>query len=102
MGIDSIVATATVAFYAAAGKTAVFTPATGAPVSCKIFINKNVQLQPTGMESLVWERGTTIEALYSEITREPNVDEKFTYDSIDYTVKSVLQNDGVVMRMAVV
>lgn len=107
MGLRGVFAAALPGIFTAAGETAVFTPATGSPVSCYVFINFNVDLQPSGMEVQVWERGTVIEALLTDsgegtaIGREPDRGETFTVAGTVYTVKATLENDGLTVKVAV-
>jgi hypothetical protein len=101
MGIRAVFAAADAIFMPLIGEDAVFTPAAGAAIPCKIFIDFSVLLQPAGVEAHIWERGTTIEALLSEIGREPKRGETFEYDSVVYTVKSILENDGLTVKAVV-
>lgn len=81
------------------GEDALFCPVLGAPVPCKIFIEFNVKLQPMGLESQVWGRGTTIEALLSDApgigigTVEPNRNDTFLWNGQTFKVQSILDND---------
>ena len=108
MGLRGVFAAALPGIFLAAGETAVFTPATGSPVSCYVFINFNVELQPSGMEVQVWERGTVIEALLTDsgegaaTGREPARGETFTVAGTVYTVKAILENDGLTVKVTVV
>jgi len=105
MGLRSVFAEALPDIFDAAGEDAVFTPAAGDPIPCKVFIEFNVMLQPAGVEVQVWQRGTTIEALLSDIAREPNRGETFTLDipSDDtvYTVQAISENDGLKVKAVV-
>ena len=105
MGLRGVFAAALPGIFEAAGEDAVFTPATGDPVSCQVFIDFSVMLQPAGVEAQVWERGTTIEALLSVIGREPNRGETFTLDipaaGTIYTVQAPLENDGLTVKVVV-
>jgi len=101
MGLRAVFAATLPGIFEAAGEDAVFTPATGDPIPCHIFIDFSVELQPNGALAQVWEQGTVIEALLSEILREPNRGETFIYDSTDYTVKAVLNNDGLTVKVVV-
>lgn len=81
---------------------AVYTPVTGAAVSCRIIINKNTLLQPTSMEAQVWDQGTTIEVILADIGNvEPNRGSTFVADGTTYTVQSVKENDGEVVEVVV-
>ncbi len=89
------------AIFNALGDVSTFTPSGGSAVSCTVVITFNVMLQPTGVEAQVWQRGTTIEALLSEITNEPNRGDVFVVRGVSYTVQAVLENDGVSVRVVV-
>lgn len=87
------------------GDDALFNTLEGTAIPCKIFIEKNVMLQPAGLDSQVYEKGITIEALLSVIGREPLQTETFTYPAIDgdvYEVRTIIENDGVVITSQVV
>lgn len=76
------------------GEAATFTPSGGVAVSCRVLVNRNVLLQPDGMTVQVYEKGTTIEAMLSEILEEPNRGDVFTVGTETFTVQSIEQNDG--------
>lgn len=112
MGLRAVFAAALPDLFAKAGEPAVFTPATGAPAPCNVFIDFGVELQPAGAEAQVWQLGTTIEALLSETVREPNRGEIFTvYPDLAsrtagtggtaYTVQAPLENDGLTVKVVV-
>jgi hypothetical protein len=101
MGLRAVFAEALPGIFKAAGEEAIFTPATGDPIDCHVFIDFNVMLQPAGVETQIWERGTTIEALLSEIGREPNRGESFEVDDVEYSVQAILENDGLTVKMVV-
>lgn len=114
MGLRAVFAEALPGIFNAAGEDAVFTPAAGAAVPCKVFIDFDVQLQPAGSEAQVWQRGTTIEALLADprtggtgvaIGREPARGETFTLAipaaGTVYTVDAILQNDGLSVKAVV-
>ena len=105
MGLRAVFAAALPGIFDATGEDAVFTPATGDPIPCKVFIDFNVMLQPSGVEVQVWQQGTTIEALLSVLGREPNRGETFTLDipadDTTYTVQAILENDGLTVKAVV-
>lgn len=104
MGIRSVFEEAIPVLFNKAGEDAIFTPAVGDPIPCKIDINFGVELQPVGAESQIWERGVTIEALLSVLTREPARGETFTYPAeggVVYTVQAVLENDDLTVTVQV-
>jgi hypothetical protein len=73
----------------------------GDSVECKIFIDFDVMLQPAGVETQVWQQGTTIEALLSVLGKEPDRGETFVYDETTYTVQAVIANDGLTVKVQV-
>lgn len=99
--LDNMKQKAAPAIFNALGDLSTYTPAGGAAVACTVIVTFNVMLQPTGVESQVWQGGTTIEALCSEITNEPNRGDVFVVRSVSYTVQAVLENDGVSVRVVV-
>jgi hypothetical protein len=101
MGLRAVFAAALPGIFEAAGEAAVFTPSVGAAVPCFVFIDFDVDLQPSGMEAQVWERGTTIEALLSVILKVPDRGETFTVAGRGYTVKSIAANDGLSVKCVV-
>ncbi|MCK9362131.1 MAG: hypothetical protein M0P74_00790 [Syntrophales bacterium] len=101
MGLRAVFAEALPDVFSEAGEEALFTPAIGAAIPCHVFIDFNVKLQPGGTTGQIFAQGTTIEALLSEIGREPNRDETFTVDGIVYKVKSPLENDKLTVKVVV-
>lgn len=101
MGLRAVFAAALPGIFAAAGEEALFTPASGAAIPCMVFIDFNAMLQPSGIEAQVWQRGTTIEALLSDLGREPNRGEIFTVDGAAYAVQAILENDGLTVKTVV-
>ena len=99
--LDNMKSTVGPAIFGALGDSATFTPSGGAAVSCTVIITFNVMLQPTGVESQVWQGGTTIEALLSEITNEPNTGDVFTVGAQTYTVQAPIANDGIFVKVQV-
>jgi len=99
--LDNMNSAVAPAIISALGDASTFTPAGGSAVSCKAIITFDVMLQPTGVEAQVWQRGTTIDALLSEITNEPNRGDVFVVRGVSYTVQAVLENDGVSVRVVV-
>lgn len=121
MGLRAVFAEALPGIFIAAGEPAVFTPASGAPVDCMVFIDFNVKLQPGGTMGQVVAQATTIEALLDDprtggtgvaIGREPNRGETFTVYPDEtsrtagtggtlYTVASPLENDKLTSKVVV-
>lgn len=73
---------------------ATFTPAGGSSIGCSVIVNRSVLLQPSGMDTQVYERGTTIEVQLSEIGAEPNRGDVFVVGTETFTVQSIDSNDG--------
>ncbi len=94
------------------GEPATFNPASGDPIPCKVFIDFDVLLQPASMDAQAWAKGTQIEAGLSSgddigIGRMPEYGETFTVwpgDPLEqtYSVKEILQNDGITVKVVVV
>ena len=112
MGMQAVFAAAFPAFFAQAGEPAIFTPASGDPIYCQVFIDFAVMLQPGGAEAQIWQQGTTIEALLSEIGREPDRGESFTVFSDEasrlagtggtsYAVQAILESEGLFVKAVV-
>lgn len=109
MGIRAIVGRTLPSIFRSMGEDAVFNPAAGDPVTCKVFIEFGVRLQPMGVDVQVPERGTVIEALLIDpsgatgiaIGREPLRGETFVVDGVTYTVRTILENDGLSVKAQV-
>jgi len=101
MGYRSVFTDALQNMFEAAGEDAVFAPATGDPVPCKVFIDFDQVMEPDGLEGMSMQRGTVIEALLSDIGREPNRDETFTVAGVTYRVARITANDSFTVKMAV-
>ena len=86
----------TAAHIAARWDPALFTPAMGDPVPCKVNLDLDAEMQPGGLEVQTWGTGATIEYLFSALGREANEGETFTVDADGtvYTVQDVDKNDG--------
>lgn len=80
---------------------ATFTPQGGSSVGCSVIVNRGVLLQPSGMDTQVFERGTTIEAMLSEIGAEPNRGDVFVIGAETFAVQSIDSNDGVTVTAIV-
>lgn len=94
-------ATVAPAIFAALGEPATYTPAGGAAKSCTVILTEGVQLQPVGVESQVWQRGTTIDALLAEIGSTPARGDVFTVAGTTYTVQAILDDDGMTIKAVV-
>lgn len=81
------------------GSDAVFSPASGSDVPCRVIVNRDILMQPESMTAQVYERGISIESLLSEIGRAPVRGERFTvttetFGVETFTVQSLVRNDG--------
>ncbi len=84
----------------ALGQSATFTPVVGDPVpSLQVDLDQEVDWQ--GGTAQVYESGLKIEYILSDIGYEANPGDIFTIDETDYTVKSVVENDGWFVTVAV-
>ena len=101
MGLRAELREALPDMFNAAGEDAIYAAVGGPAIACKIFIEFNVLLQPAGTDTQVWEQGTTIEALLSEIGAEPTRGAVFTYDETAYVVRQVAKNDGLTVTVVV-
>lgn len=108
MGLRKVFADALPGIFKAAGEAAVYKPLGGSDIPCMIFIEFNVDLQPAGVQTQVWMRGTVIEALLSDAadigigTTEPDRGDTFTVDGKAYAVQEITANDGLTVTMVVV
>jgi hypothetical protein len=107
MGLRAIFEAATPDIFQSVGEGATYNRVGYAPVSCMVFIEFNVDLQPVGVETQVWVRGTTIEALLSTSagigigTSIPERGDVFIVGGISYSVREITDNDGLTVRMVV-
>jgi hypothetical protein len=101
MGLRAVFREALPDIFDAAGEDATFTQVKGQPVPCKIFIDFDVKFQSSAMNAQVWETGVAIEVLLSEIGVEPDRGDVFTFEETDYTVDSILANDGLTVKVIV-
>src|SRR5574343_213796 len=81
------------------GADAIYTPVSGTAKSVRVFIDRNTNLQPTGFDAQVFERGTSIEALLADLVAEPNRGDTFLVAGITYTVQTIEDNDDYIVRM---
>ncbi|HHT9136471.1 MAG TPA: head-tail joining protein [Candidatus Wunengus sp. YC60] len=100
MGLRTQLKTDLVNMFATMGETATFTPTTGAGVTCYVLLSIAVDMQPD-LDTQSWMTGKTIECLFADIGRTPERGETFVVDSVTYTVASVIENDGMTVKMAV-
>ena len=80
---------------------AVFNPAVGPAVPCRVVLEKDVLLQPGAMTAQAYERATTIEAILADLGKEPARGETFDIGAESFTVQYIDENDGLSVRMIV-
>jgi len=103
MGLRSVFIEAFPGILDDAGEDSAFTPTLGDPIpSIKILIDFDVILQPSGIEPQTWIKGTVITAALSLFENTPRRGDIFTYAEVDYTVQSIIKNDGIEIQMQVV
>jgi len=84
------------------GVDAVYTPVDGVALpAIRVLIDRNVLLQPSGMDAQVVEVGTTIEAILEDLPAEPNRGDKFGIGTETFTVQSIAENDGMTVKAIV-
>ncbi len=83
------------------GEDAVYTPLSGSPVNCKVFVDHDVQNEPRGFDAVTWQRWTQIEALLKDVVTEPSRGSSFSVEETNYVVEKILSNDGFTVVMAV-
>lgn len=83
------------------GNSAVYYPDNGDPVDCTVHLDEDIKISPEGFELQVYQPTKTIEALYHEIGQIPKKGERFVIGSYSYTVKTVLEQDGIFVLMGV-
>jgi len=100
MGLRTQLKADLINMFATMGESATFTPTTGSAVSCYVLLSIAVDMQPD-LDTQSWMTGKTIECLFADIGRAPERGETFLVDSVTYTVASVIENDGLTVKMAV-
>lgn len=82
------------------GVDAVFT--TGwVDTDCTVNLSTDIQNEPFGVDAQVWGSNITIEAILSEIGKEPDKDDTFTIDGTVYTVQTVQANNDRTVKVIV-
>jgi len=74
------------------GVAATYTPASGDPVSLRVFFNQDVRLQVEGYDSASSIRTKTVEAISSDLA---GLDQKgaFLIDSVSYQIVELISDD---------
>ncbi len=76
------------------GSAGTYTAPGGAPVSCTLILEHDVETVPPSIDAQTWDRSTTIEVLLSEIGAEPEKGGVFETGGAAYTVVRIIGNDG--------
>lgn len=99
---DVIILQAAVENLALFGETATYTKAgTEGTVSVKVWLESALKLQVDGYEAEVYANEKTIEGVISHLGKIPVRGETFTIGSTIYTVRSVLENDSIFVKVIV-
>lgn len=101
MTTAAIIAQALTDVFDIVGVDATYNPAGGAPIACKVLLERDILLQPASMTAQVYERGTILEAILADIVTEPNRNDTFTVGLETFTVQAIDKNDGYTVRMIV-
>jgi hypothetical protein len=83
------------------GDDATYTPVTGDPLSCKVWVMKDVELQPSDFNGQAVEMKTVLECLLSQVLTLPQRGSVFLVGSTTYTVQSPLSNNGRILKLVV-
>jgi hypothetical protein len=101
MTISAILDEAMTDLFDDAGEDATYTPLTGDPLPVKVWIQKDVELQPPDFNGQAVELKTVLECLLSQVLTVPQRGSTFLAGSTTYTVQSVLANDGRILKLVV-
>lgn len=101
MTTATIIATALTDAFNIMGVEAIYNPAGGAPVACKVLLERDVLLQPTSMTAQVYDRGTILEVILADVGEEPDRSDTFTVGAETFTVQAIDKNDGYTVRIIV-
>ena len=71
MSIQTILDNAMTDLFNTVGEDATYTPVTGDACACKVWIQKDVELQPISFEGQAVEKSMLIECLLSEVLTAP-------------------------------
>jgi hypothetical protein len=74
---------------------------TGDEISMTVSIDMEIEQSPDGFQGGAWSQVLTIEGLLSDFTAEPNIGDEIHDGDTVYTVKRVLENDGIFVKVAV-
>lgn len=85
------------------GETATYTPADGGAVVSGVPVNVELEVeeQPGGYEGPAWTQVMTVEGRLADFGGQPNKDDTIAIGATTYTVRRVLEDDGVFVKVAV-
>ena len=84
--------------FRALGVNATYTPVDDLSVECRVIIEHDSVLQPSGLDVDVVQLGITIDAKYSDVGT-PERGSIFEIDGTEYTVQRIESNDKYIVRM---
>ena len=80
MAFETVIAGALADIFNITGQSAVFIPSIGDMRRCKVLLDLEGTIQPGGYGAEVFASSKTIEAILSDLPREPNIGEVFEID----------------------
>jgi hypothetical protein len=101
MSIQTILDTAMTDLFNHVGDDATYTPVSGSALPCKVWVQKDVQLQPIDFTGQAVESSTLIECLLSEVLTVPKRGSMFLVGTTTYTVQTLQANDGRILKLVV-
>jgi len=101
MTIQAILDSAMTDLFNTVGEDATYTPVTGDACACKVWVMKDVEMQPFDFNAQAVERQTILECLVSEVSETPQRGATFLAGTTTYTVQSVKENDGRILKLVV-
>jgi hypothetical protein len=101
MSISTILDTAMTDLFNQVGDDATYTSVSGSALPCKVWIQKDVELQPTDFTGQAVETATVLECLLSEVLTVPRRNSTFLVGTTTYTVQTVQKNDGRILTLVV-
>jgi hypothetical protein len=82
------------------GVDAIFSTGDRPVAPIKVLLTESMQLQPSG-RTQTWLQVSTIEYSLADMAHVAKVGETFTIDGIRYTVQSIMNNDGYIIKVGV-
>lgn len=101
MSIQNALDNAMTTLFSVMGADATYTPVSGAPLPCKVWVQNDVELQPFDFQGMAVEMTILIECLLSEVMTVPLRGSTFLVGTRTYTVQTVQKNDGRILTLVV-